>query len=69
MFVACALVTSKNSISLSDFYFLNPELNANCTNLWAGKCSNMACLSRRTTSSLTASNHEHRIVILHPTCG
>jgi len=25
----------KYSISLSDFYFLNPELNSNCTNLWA----------------------------------
>lgn len=31
----CAYVCTKNSIALSDFYFLNPQINANCTNLWA----------------------------------
>ncbi|KAA8895206.1 hypothetical protein FN846DRAFT_818519 [Sphaerosporella brunnea] len=30
----CALITTKNQISLADFYFLNPMLDANCTNLW-----------------------------------
>jgi hypothetical protein len=31
------MISIKNSISLSDFYFLNPEVNSNCTNLWASK--------------------------------
>ena len=31
----CALIATKNGITLNDFYFLNPEINANCTNLWA----------------------------------
>ncbi|KAK6209368.1 hypothetical protein LQW54_006356 [Pestalotiopsis sp. IQ-011] len=31
----CQLIATKNSITLADFYFLNPEINANCTNLWA----------------------------------
>lgn len=30
----CSTISIKFSISLSDFYFLNPEVNANCTNLW-----------------------------------
>ncbi|KAK5011401.1 hypothetical protein LTR28_003417 [Elasticomyces elasticus] len=32
----CAKVSVAAGISLSDFYFLNPEINANCTNLWLG---------------------------------
>ena len=32
----CGLVTVANFLSLSDFYFLNPEINANCTNLDLG---------------------------------
>lgn len=35
----CASITVQNGISLDDFEFLNPELNANCTNLFLGKCS------------------------------
>ena len=34
----CALITNKNSITLTDFYFLNPEINSTCGNLWASKC-------------------------------
>jgi hypothetical protein len=30
----CAKVSVSAGISLSDFYFLNPEINSNCTNLW-----------------------------------
>ncbi|KAJ5796251.1 uncharacterized protein N7518_004791 [Penicillium psychrosexuale] len=33
----CSLVTVANSISLVDFYFLNPEIDANCTNLELGE--------------------------------
>ena len=33
----CNLVVIKFGISLSDFLFLNPELNANCTNLYANE--------------------------------
>ncbi|MCJ1245494.1 hypothetical protein MMC30_002698 [Trapelia coarctata] len=29
----CSLVSIANSIALSDFYFLNPEIDQNCTNL------------------------------------
>ncbi|PCG89476.1 hypothetical protein PENOC_106380 [Penicillium occitanis (nom. inval.)] len=29
----CSLVSVANSISITDFYFLNPEIDANCTNL------------------------------------
>lgn len=32
----CALVSVANSISLSDFYLLNPEINQECTNLELG---------------------------------
>lgn len=32
----CNLISVKKSISLSDLYFLNPEINANCTNLLRG---------------------------------
>ena len=31
----CNLITMKFSISLSDFIFLNPAINENCTNLYA----------------------------------
>jgi hypothetical protein len=30
----CGIVSVKFSISLADFYFLNPFVNSNCTNLW-----------------------------------
>ncbi|KAK4932066.1 hypothetical protein LTR66_015998 [Elasticomyces elasticus] len=33
----CAKVSIAQSISLSDFYFLNPEIDANCTNLELGE--------------------------------
>lgn len=33
----CALVCNKQAITLQDFYFLNPEINANCTNLLLSK--------------------------------
>ena len=32
----CGLVSVANYLSLSDFYFLNPEINENCTNLELG---------------------------------
>ncbi|EPS35119.1 hypothetical protein H072_11394 [Dactylellina haptotyla CBS 200.50] len=32
----CNLVIQRNGISLEDFIFLNPMINSNCTNLWAG---------------------------------
>jgi hypothetical protein len=32
----CSRVTVAQGISLSDFYFLNPGINENCTNLLAG---------------------------------
>lgn len=33
----CGLVTLAQSISLADFYFLNPEIDENCSNLQLGK--------------------------------
>ncbi|KAL5342008.1 hypothetical protein BJX70DRAFT_12018 [Aspergillus crustosus] len=33
----CALISVQFSLSLEDFYFLNPEIDANCTNLWLGE--------------------------------
>lgn len=33
----CSLVSVANSISLTDFYFLNPEIDANCANLELGE--------------------------------
>ncbi|RAH57731.1 LysM domain protein [Aspergillus piperis CBS 112811] len=33
----CSAVSVANSISLTDFYFLNPEIDANCTNLELGQ--------------------------------
>ncbi|KAF3078890.1 hypothetical protein TWF102_003220 [Orbilia oligospora] len=32
----CNLVVQRNGISMEDFIFLNPMINSNCTNLWAG---------------------------------
>lgn len=32
----CGLISTQNHISLQDFYFLNPEVNTNCTNLFLG---------------------------------
>jgi hypothetical protein len=31
----CSTISLKYGISLSDFYFLNPQVDSNCTNLWA----------------------------------
>ncbi|KAK8131957.1 hypothetical protein PG999_000130 [Apiospora kogelbergensis] len=31
----CSMISTANGISLDDLYFLNPEIDANCTNLWA----------------------------------
>ncbi|KAK8103188.1 hypothetical protein PG984_016334 [Apiospora sp. TS-2023a] len=31
----CSLISTANGISLEDFYFLNPVVDSNCTNLWA----------------------------------
>ncbi|KAL4958979.1 uncharacterized protein BDV14DRAFT_194147 [Aspergillus stella-maris] len=33
----CALISVQFSLSLEDFYFLNPKIDANCTNLWLGE--------------------------------
>ncbi|KAL4866939.1 hypothetical protein BDV12DRAFT_198666 [Aspergillus spectabilis] len=33
----CALISVQFSLSLGDFYFLNPEIDPNCTNLWLGE--------------------------------
>ncbi|KAJ6007240.1 hypothetical protein N7540_011216 [Penicillium herquei] len=33
----CAMLTMKFAIALSDFYFLNPEVNSNCSNLWSNQ--------------------------------
>ncbi|KAL4739523.1 hypothetical protein BDV11DRAFT_169938 [Aspergillus similis] len=33
----CSLISLQFSLSLEDFYFLNPEIDANCTNLWLGE--------------------------------
>ncbi|KAJ5934389.1 hypothetical protein N7466_003936, partial [Penicillium verhagenii] len=30
----CSMISLKYAISLSDFYFLNPQVDSNCTNLW-----------------------------------
>ncbi|CAI7646710.1 unnamed protein product, partial [Penicillium palitans] len=30
----CSTISLKYAISLSDFYFLNPQIDSNCTNLW-----------------------------------
>ncbi|GKZ42130.1 hypothetical protein AbraIFM66951_000837 [Aspergillus brasiliensis] len=32
----CATITDNAGISLADFYFLNPQLNGTCTDLWLG---------------------------------
>lgn len=57
----CQLIATKNSITLADFYFLNPEINANCTNLWANASYCIAPVGAITTydgyyGSSTASN-------------
>lgn len=31
----CQAVAMGQGIALSDFYFLNPEINPNCTNMWS----------------------------------
>ncbi|KAJ5800077.1 uncharacterized protein N7518_002145 [Penicillium psychrosexuale] len=30
----CSTISLKYAISLSDFYFLNPQIDSNCTNIW-----------------------------------
>ncbi|KAF4160012.1 hypothetical protein CNMCM6936_004141 [Aspergillus lentulus] len=47
----CASVSIANSISLTDFYFLNPEINANCTNLLLGEAYCVAPVGAITTYS------------------
>lgn len=37
MFPGCAELANGNGITLNDFHFLNPQINANCSNMWAGK--------------------------------
>jgi hypothetical protein len=31
----CSSISLKFSLSIDDFYFLNPQVNTNCSNLWA----------------------------------
>lgn len=31
----CSTISLKYAISLSDFYFLNPQVDTTCSNLWA----------------------------------
>ncbi|KAH6655548.1 hypothetical protein BKA67DRAFT_657480 [Truncatella angustata] len=57
----CQLIATKNGITLSDFYFLNPEIDSNCTNLWADASYCVAPVGTITTydgyyGSSTASN-------------
>ncbi|GIC84370.1 uncharacterized protein Aud_000186 [Aspergillus udagawae] len=47
----CALVSMANSISLTDFYFLNPEIDAKCTNLELGEAYCVAPVGAITTYS------------------
>ncbi|KAI2720884.1 hypothetical protein CBS147332_4124 [Penicillium roqueforti] len=47
----CSLVTVANSISLVDFYFLNPEIDANCTNLELGEAYCIAAVGDISTYS------------------
>jgi hypothetical protein len=45
----CSLVSVANEISLADFYFLNPEIDANCTNLLLGESYCVAPVGSITT--------------------
>ncbi|GKZ21588.1 hypothetical protein AbraCBS73388_007489 [Aspergillus brasiliensis] len=47
----CALVSVRFSLALSDFYFLNPEIDANCTNLELGEAYCVAPVGPLTTYS------------------
>ncbi|CAG7962411.1 unnamed protein product [Penicillium salamii] len=47
----CSLVTVANAISLVDFYFLNPEIDANCTNLELGEAYCIAAVGDISTYS------------------
>ncbi|OJJ66409.1 hypothetical protein ASPBRDRAFT_666024 [Aspergillus brasiliensis CBS 101740] len=47
----CALVSVRFSLALSDFYFLNPEIDANCTNLELGEAYCVAPVGTLTTYS------------------
>lgn len=47
----CNLVTVTNAISLVDFYFLNPEIDANCTNLKLGEAYCIAAVGDISTYS------------------
>ncbi|PYI36128.1 hypothetical protein BP00DRAFT_474788 [Aspergillus indologenus CBS 114.80] len=47
----CSLVSVANSVSLTDFYFLNPEIDANCTNLELGEAYCIAAVGDISTYS------------------
>ncbi|KAJ0424778.1 hypothetical protein BJY00DRAFT_308683 [Aspergillus carlsbadensis] len=47
----CALISLRFSLSLDDFYFLNPEIDADCTNLWLGEAYCVAPVGLITTYS------------------
>jgi hypothetical protein len=47
----CSLVSIANSISITDFYFLNPEIDANCTNLGLGEAYCIAAVGDISTYS------------------
>ncbi|KAJ5656875.1 hypothetical protein N7507_008825 [Penicillium longicatenatum] len=47
----CSLVTVANAISLVDFYFLNPEIDANCTHLELGEAYCIAAVGDINTYS------------------
>ncbi|OGE52702.1 hypothetical protein PENARI_c009G09663 [Penicillium arizonense] len=47
----CSLVTVANAISLVDFYFLNPDIDANCTNLELGEAYCIAAVGDISTYS------------------
>ncbi|OJJ96018.1 hypothetical protein ASPACDRAFT_64009 [Aspergillus aculeatus ATCC 16872] len=48
---SCCLVSVANSVSLMDFYFLNPEINADCTNLELGEAYCIAAVGDISTYS------------------
>lgn len=58
----CGQLSVANGISLSDFYFLNPEINSNCTNLELGVAycveavGNIATYSGYSTSTSSGSS-------------
>ncbi|EAW24579.1 uncharacterized protein NFIA_041570 [Aspergillus fischeri NRRL 181] len=49
----CSMTAVKYGITLNDFYFLNPEIDANCTNLWADVYYGMSDSNTTTSISTT----------------